>query len=62
MTLREIVHEIHAYKLHIIDQLTGEAVTVDSTEPDSLQTVQRFLHCEVVKIEPAGHDVKVTVA
>lgn len=61
MTLREIIHKIHAYKLHIKDQLTGEAVTVDGTEPDSLQTVQRFLHCEVVEIEPAGHDVKITV-
>ena len=61
MTLREIIYKIHADKLQIKDDLTGEAVTVDSTEPDSLQTVQRFLHCEVVKIEPAGPDVKVTV-
>ena len=61
MTLREIIHKIHADKLHITDQLTGEAVTVDSTEPGSLQTVQRFLHCEVVEIEPAGPDVNITV-
>lgn len=62
MTLREIIHKIHADKLHIKDHLTGEVVTVNSTEPGSLQTVQRFLHCEVVEIEPAGQDVKVTVA
>lgn len=61
MTLRETINKIHADKLHITDQLTGEAVTVDSTEPGSLQTVQRFLHCEVVKIEPAGPDVNITV-
>lgn len=61
MTLREIIYKIHADKIQIKDDLSGEAVTVDSTEPDSLQTVQRFLHCEVVKIEPAGHDVKITV-
>lgn len=61
MTLREIVHKLHADKIHIQDQLTGEVVAVDSTEPDSLQIVQRFLHCEIVKIEPAGQDVKVTV-
>ena len=48
--------------LNIKDHLTGEVVTVDSTEPGSLQTVQRFLHCEVVEIEPAGQNVKVTVA
>ena len=61
MTLREIIYKIHAYKLHIKDHLTGEIVTVDSTEPGSLQTVQCFLHCEVVQIEPDGNDVKVTV-
>ena len=61
MTLREIIYKIHANKLHIKDSLTGELVTVDGIEPDSLQTVQRFLYCEVVEIEPAGHDVKVTV-
>lgn len=61
MTLREIIYTIHADKIQIKDNLTGETVTVDSTEPDSLQTVQRFLHCEVVEIEPAGKDVRVTV-
>jgi len=61
MTVREIIHKIHAYNINIQDYLTGEVVAVDSTQPDSLRTVQRFLHCEVVKIEPDGQDVTITV-
>ena len=61
MILREIIYKIHADKLHIKDYLTGQIITVDSTEPGSLRAVQCFLHCEVVEVEPTGRDVKVTV-
>lgn len=61
MTLREAVYKIKAEKLHIIDMLSNEAVVINCIEPDSLRTLQRFLHCEVVKIEPEGQDVKITV-
>lgn len=61
MVLREVVYKIHADKLHIVDMLSNETVVVDPLEPDSLRTVQRFLHCEVVRIVPLGKDVQVTV-
>lgn len=61
MTLREVVFKIRAEKLHIIDKLSNEAVAVNCTEPDSLRTLQRFLHCEVVRIVPDGQDVKIIV-
>ena len=61
MTLREIVYKIKADKLHIQDYLTGETVTVDYIKPDSLRVVQRFLHCEIMSVEPKGDDVKVVV-
>lgn len=61
MTLREIVYKLKADKIHIHDQLSGENVTIDSTEPGSLRTLQRFLHCQVVNVEPQGQDIKVVV-
>lgn len=61
MTLREIVYKIHADKLHIHDQLSGEDVTIDPLAPDATRTLQRFLHCQVVKLEPAGNDMKIIV-
>ena len=61
MTVREIVYKIHAEKLHIHDQLSGETVTIDTLEPASMRALQRFLHCQVVKLEPAGQDMKIVV-
>lgn len=61
MTVREIVYKIRADKLHIHDQLSGEVITIDPLEPASMRTLQRFLHCQVVKLEPAGQDMKIIV-
>ena len=61
MRLREVLHSVKALKIHLIDQLSGEVQTIDSTEPGSLRTVQRFLHCEIVSVEPEGQDVKIVV-
>lgn len=62
MTVREIIYKVHAEKIHIHDQLRGEVVTIDPLEPASMRTLQRFLHLQVVKLEPAGQDVKMVVA
>jgi hypothetical protein len=61
MTVREIIYKVHAEKIHIHDQLSGEDVTIDPLEPASMRTLQRFLHLQVVKLEPAGQDVKMVV-
>lgn len=61
MTLREIIYKIHADKLHIHDLLSGGAVTIDPLKPTSMSTVERFLHCEVVRVEAAGQDVRILV-
>lgn len=62
MTVREILYKVHAEKIHIHDQLSGEVVTIDPLEPASMRTLQRFLHLQVVKLEPAGQDVKMVAA
>lgn len=62
MKLRDVVYQIKAVKLHIVDQLSGEAVTIDPLEPASLRTLQRFLHRTVELLEPVGNDVKITVS
>lgn len=61
MTLREIVYKIHADKLHIVDLLSGGTVTIDPLRPTSMSTIERFLHCEVVRLEAAGQDVRILV-
>lgn len=61
MTLREIVYKIKAEKLHIHDLVSCEAVTIDPLTPDAMRTLERFLHCEVVKLEAAGQDVRILV-
>lgn len=61
MTVREIIYKVHAEKIHIHDQLSGEAVTIDPLEPASMRTLQRFLHLQVVKMGPVGQDMKIIV-
>lgn len=61
MTLRETVYKIQAVKIHIHDQLSGEVVTIDPLAPASMRTLQRFLHLQVVEMEPVGQDIKITV-
>lgn len=61
MTVREIIYKVHAEKIHIHDQLSGEVATIDPLEPASMRTLQRFLHCQVAKMGPVGQDMKIIV-
>lgn len=61
MVLREVINDIKATQITIHDLLSGETVAVESCEPGSLRTVQRFLHCKVVGIVTTEHGTTVNV-